>query len=58
MTLQVGLGWSWAMGSGLVVVRQASGDWSPPAALNIASIGWGFQAGGALHDLLIVLRNE
>lgn len=46
------------MGSGLVVVKQEPGGWSPPAALNMASLGWGFQAGGALHDLLIVLRNE
>ncbi len=46
------------MGSGLVVVRGDWGDWSPPSALAMASVGWGLQAGGALHDLLIVLRNR
>lgn len=46
------------MGSGLVVVRGERGDWSPPSALAMASVGWGLQAGGALHDLLIVLRNR
>ena len=46
------------MGSGLVVVRGDRGDWSPPSALAMASVGWGLQAGGALHDLLIVLRNR
>lgn len=46
------------MGSGLVVVRGEHGDWSPPSALALASVGWGLQAGGALHDLLIVLRNK
>lgn len=46
------------MGSGLVVVRGDRGDWSPPSALAMASVGWGLQAGGALHDLLIVLRDR
>lgn len=46
------------MGSGLVVVRGDRGDWSPPSALAMASVGWGLQAGGALHDLVIVLRNR
>lgn len=55
---QVGLGWGAAVGSGLVVVRQDNGEWSPPSALMVASLGWGLQAGGALHDHLIVLRNE
>ncbi len=58
LILQVGLGWSAAMGSGLVVVRGDRGHWSPPSALAMASVGWGLQAGGALHDLLIVLRNR
>ncbi len=58
LIVQVGLGWSAAMGSGLVVVRGDRGDWSPPSALAMASVGWGLQAGGALHDLLIVLRNR
>lgn len=56
--LQVGLGYSLALGSGLVVARGEQGGWSPPSALSFASVGWGLQAGGALHDLLIVLRNR
>ena len=56
--MQVGLGYSLALGSGLVVARGERGAWSPPSALSFASVGWGLQAGGALHDLLIVLRNR
>lgn len=56
--VKVGFGWSAALGSGLVVVRGEEGDWSPPSALDMVSLGWGLQAGGALHDLLIVLRNR
>ena len=44
------MGWSGGVGTGLVVVRRP-GDAATPA-------GWGFQAGGALHDLLVVLRNQ
>ena len=56
--MQFGFEWSAALGSGLVVVRGEEGDWSPPSALDMVSVGWGLQAGGALHDLLIVLRNR
>ena len=56
--MQVDFGWSAALGSGLVVVRTDDGGWSPPLALDMVSLSWGLQAGGALHDLLIVLRNR
>lgn len=56
--VKVGLGYSLALGSGLVVAKGEHGAWSPPSALSFASVGWGLQAGGALHDLLIVLRNR
>lgn len=55
---QVGLGWSAAIGSGLVVARQEGGGWSPPSALSMYALGWGFQAGGALCDLLLVLHTK
>ena len=39
-----------------MVSRRGGGCWSPPCALALYSLGWGIQAGGALCDLLIVLR--
>ena len=54
----MGLGWSAAIGSGLVVARQEGGGWSPPSALSMYALGWGFQAGGALCDLLLVLHTK
>jgi lipid-binding SYLF domain-containing protein len=53
---QGGFGWSAGAGTGLVVARRAGGCWSPPCAVALYSLGWGIQAGGALCDLLIVLR--
>ena len=55
---QVGLGWSAAVGSGLVVARQPGGGWTPPSALAFYALGWGFQCGGSLCDLLLVLRSR
>ena len=45
------------MGTGLVVGRR-EGAWSAPAAIALAGVGWGFQVGGAVSDILIVLRNR
>lgn len=55
--LKVGMGWSAAIGTGLVVARMADGSWSPPSGIGLGSFGWGLQAGGELTDLLLVLSN-
>jgi hypothetical protein len=55
--LKVGMGWSAAVGTGLVVARMEDGSWSPPSAIGLSSFGWGFQAGGELADLLLVLSD-
>lgn len=55
---KVGLGWSAALGTGLVVARCPDRGWTPPSALAIGSVGWGLQVGGELTDLLIVLRSR
>ena len=55
---QVGMGWSGALGTGLVVARRADGSWSAPSSLSLWGLGWGIQFGGALHDLLLVLKTR
>jgi len=44
-------------GRGGVGARARDG-WSPPSALGLCGFGWGLQAGGALCDVLIVLRSR
>ena len=51
------MGWSGAVGTGLVIGRK-DGSWTAPSAISLAGIGWGFQLGGAVSDVLIVLRNR
>ena len=57
LLLQVGLGWSGVIGTGLVV-GQKDGAWTSPSAISLAGLGWGFQAGGTVSDILVVLRNR
>ena len=51
------MGWSGVVGTGLVVGRRDSG-WSSPSAISLVGVGWGFQLGGAVSDILIVLQNR
>jgi hypothetical protein len=55
--LKVGMGWSAAVGTGLVIARAEDGSWSAPSAIGLGSFGWGVQAGGEMTDLLLVLNN-
>ncbi|KAK9857195.1 hypothetical protein WJX84_010172 [Apatococcus fuscideae] len=55
---KVGMGWSGALGTGLVVAKRADGSWSAPSSLSLWGLGWGIQFGGALHDLLLVLKTK
>jgi SH3 domain-containing YSC84-like protein 1 len=56
--LKVGMGWSAAVGTGLIVARRQDGTWSPPSAIGLGSFGWGLQLGGELTDVLLVLSNS
>lgn len=57
VSAQVGMGWSGVFGTGIVVGRKDD-SWSAPSAISMAGVGWGLQVGGAISDILIVLRNR
>jgi len=48
---------SGGVGSGLVIARLGHG-WSAPSAIGTGSVGWGFQAGGQVTDLILVLNTK
>lgn len=48
---------SGGVGSGLVIARLANG-WSAPSAIGTGSVGWGFQIGGEVTDLVLVLNSK
>lgn len=53
--LKAGFLFTGRIGTGLVVARLPDGGWSAPSAIAMSGMGWGFQLGGELTDVLLVL---
>mmetsp|Transcript_10658 Transcript_10658/g.16042 ORF Transcript_10658/g.16042 Transcript_10658/m.16042 type:complete len:465 (+) Transcript_10658:26-1420(+) len=56
--LKGGFGFGAKMGTGLVIARLASGEWSGPSAIASVGLSWGFQVGADLTDHVIVLTSD
>eukprot|EP00210_Caulerpa_lentillifera_P009691 g9246.t1 len=50
--------WSLRFGTGLVLSRQGSGNWSPPSSISSTSCGPGLQLGTQLMDVVIFLPDQ
>ena len=57
-TMRTGLWVSGAGGSGVLVARTASGDWSPPSGILLHTYGLGFLVGVDIYDCVIVINSE
>lgn len=53
-----GFFFSGTVGTGLVVARLPNGVWSAPSAIMLANVGWGFQVGGEVSDVMFVLNSQ
>jgi SH3 domain-containing YSC84-like protein 1 len=56
--IKVGMGFSARYGTGLVISRLPDDTWSAPSAITISGIGWGFQIGGEVTDVMLVLSTD
>lgn len=56
--MRMGLHWSGAGGSGIVISKLPDGSWSPPSGILIHTLGWGFVAGADIYDCVAVINNE
>ncbi|KAG9019754.1 hypothetical protein FRB90_009624 [Tulasnella sp. 427] len=56
--LKAGFLFSGKAGSGLVIARLPTGEWSAPSCIGTAGIGWGLQIGADITDFVIVLNND
>jgi lipid-binding SYLF domain-containing protein len=56
--MRMGLHWSGAGGSGVIVAKLPNGQWSPPSGILIHTMGWGFMAGADIYDCVCVINNE
>ncbi|KIO24235.1 hypothetical protein M407DRAFT_77205 [Tulasnella calospora MUT 4182] len=56
--LKAGFVFSGKAGSGLVIARLPTGEWSAPSCIGTAGVGWGLQIGADITDFVIVLNND
>lgn len=57
-TMRTGLWISGAGGSGVLVARTASGEWSPPSGIMLHTAGLGFLVGVDIYDCVVVINTE
>ena len=57
-TMRTGLWISGAGGSGILIARTASGEWSPPSGILLHTAGLGFLVGVDIYDCVIVINSE
>lgn len=57
-TMRTGLWVSGAGGSGILVARTATGEWSPPSGIMLHTAGLGFLVGVDIYDCVVVINTE
>ena len=57
-TMRTGLWVSGAGGSGILVARTSTGDWSPPSGILLHTAGLGFLVGVDIYDCVVVINTE
>ncbi|KAI8066800.1 hypothetical protein BC940DRAFT_301584 [Gongronella butleri] len=55
--IKAGFLWSGKLGSGIVVARLPDGQWSAPSAIATGGVGFGFQVGADLSDVVLILNS-
>jgi lipid-binding SYLF domain-containing protein len=56
--VEVGFIFSGNVGTGIVLARKPDGTWSPPTAIGLTGIGWGFIMGASLKDIVYLIYDE
>jgi lipid-binding SYLF domain-containing protein len=56
--LKAGFMFTGRYGTGLVIAKLADGTWSAPSAITMTGVGWGFQLGAELTDVMLILASE
>ena len=57
-TMRTGLWVSGAGGSGILVARTSTGDWSPPSGILLHTAGLGFLVGVDIYDCVVVINTD
>lgn len=57
-TIEAGFIFSGNVGTGVIMARDDTGEWSPPSALAMGGVGFGFLFGANVKDILILLMDD
>ena len=56
--VEAGFMFSGNVGTGIVMARKPDGSWSPPSAIGISGLGWGFIIGASLKHIVYLIYDE
>mmetsp|Transcript_27166 Transcript_27166/g.57118 ORF Transcript_27166/g.57118 Transcript_27166/m.57118 type:complete len:272 (-) Transcript_27166:1400-2215(-) len=56
--VEAGFMFSGNVGSGVVIAHKTDGTWSPPSAIGLAGIGFGFMIGAEIKDIVIIVMEN
>jgi lipid-binding SYLF domain-containing protein len=56
--VEVGFVFSGNIGTGILMARKEDGSWSPPSAIGVSGIGWGFIMGASLKEIVYLIYDE
>jgi len=56
--IEAGFCFSGNVGTGVVMARTDDGSWSPPSAVGLAGVGFGFMFGAETKDILILIMDS
>lgn len=56
--VEAGFVFSGNVGTGVVVAHKNDGTWSPPSAIGLGGIGWGFMVGAEVKDMVICIMDD
>ena len=56
--VEAGFIFSGNVGTGVVIAHKYDGTWSPPSAIGLGGIGWGFMVGAEVKDIVICVMED
>jgi lipid-binding SYLF domain-containing protein len=57
-SIEAGFVFSGNLGTGIVIVKDEDGEWSPPSAIGLTGMGWGLLIGASLKDIVLFLFDD
>lgn len=56
--VEAGFMFSGNVGTGVVLAHKSDGTWSPPSAIGLAGVGFGFMIGAEIKDIVVIVMEN